>query len=167
MSITILRTSVILIFNVSFIFSKVSVIEETFHYCLPTTDLIDSFDSNFDEFLNDFNVFKIFSREYYQIKLPDNEILSIYSLNGNLYLANCSLVTKIWVPSLVDLCTDKILVFISENFKSEHQLFLNQNNKIISNEGKIIDCLSEEVIFKIGNYKVRKFSNNISITIFH
>ena len=129
---SLINLRLVIIFNFSFVASKVTLLEEKFFYCLPTAVLIDSFDSNLNyEFLNDFIFFKIFNKQFYQIKLPDNEILNIYSLNGNLYLANCSLVTKIWVPSFVDLCTDKILVFLQDNFKQ--QLFLNQNNKIIGN----------------------------------
>ena len=148
--------------NYKRVLSKPIQLEGNFQYCLPTDILINNSDPSFGtDLLNDFNLYKSFQKEYFHIYLPFNESLNIYTLNGNLFLANCSIAKKIWVPTLVNICTSGILVFLNTDFKE--QVFLNLKNKIITNETVVIDCTEEVKTTYLENIRITQFSNKISI----
>ena len=83
--------------------SKPTLIEGNFEYCLPTHTLLNINDRSFGlDFINDLNVYKSFNKEYFQLSLPFNENLNIYTLNGNIFLANCTRIKKVLIYVLFE-----------------------------------------------------------------
>ena len=135
-------------------------IDDNFLYCFSTTNLIDTFIIE-DDIFNIVNTYKNFNKEYFQIRLSSKETVNVYSLDGNLYQANCTIKSKIWVPTWVSKCTKEILVFL--NINQSQQVFLNPKTKIISNDTSVIDCVHKEKIFYIGQYEFKQINDKIFI----
>ena len=117
-------------------------IEDSFLYCIKTNNLIDNSIEN--EFFNELNFYRNFNQDFFQLKLISNEI-NFYSLNGNLFYANCSKINKILVPDWVSKCTRDILAYMDGNWS--RQVFLNVKTKILSDITTPIPCIETKKTF--------------------
>jgi hypothetical protein len=60
------------------------------------------------------------NKEFTEINLPLNEILYVFSRDGNLFLANCSTQQNIYLPLRQPKCYRDLLVFIDSNKTKEY-----------------------------------------------
>jgi hypothetical protein len=96
-------------------------IRGSFQLCQATDILIETSVANMDSQIFNFLTFiKSMNKEFTEIKLPLNEILYVFSRDGNLFLANCSTQQNIYLPLRQPKCYRVLLVFIDSNKNKEY-----------------------------------------------
>jgi len=123
----------IFILTNSYAFEETFEIRGSFKVCQATDILIETSITYTDfQLFNLFTYFKGIHKEFFQIKLSLNQILSVYSFNGNLFFANCSDKQSIYVPLTQTKSSRDLPVFIESN--KTKQYYLNHKSKIIGDQ---------------------------------
>ena len=108
-------------------------IEDSFYSCVETEQEID-FDYNCknmafldkincEVILNSLKIFMAQEDKFNTMELP-NGVLGFYSHKNHLFKATCVKLIGIWVPKMVDSCTEDLPVFVMKNEKKEIQFLI-------------------------------------------
>jgi hypothetical protein len=139
-------------------------IRGSFQLCQATDILIETSVANMDSQIFNFLTFiKSMNKEFTEIKLPLNEILYVFSRDGNLFLANCSTQQNIYLPLRQPKCYRDLLVFIDSNKTKEY--FLNHKSKIISEKSILCSCKNIKKKIYIDSYEISQVSDKIKVRI--
>ena len=137
----------------------ITKINGNFQFCVPTDRLIELSVSNTDfQLFNQLNFLKSFHKEFSPIKLFTNEIMTVYSLGGNLFFANCTEMSSIFVPLMQPRCGRDLLVF--NNTQGTKEFFLNHKTNIIAEDTIFQSCGTIKKKFYLESYAITQIANN-------